>query len=394
MNIAFLSFFYTPDISPGAFRSEALVKSLSASEKNCTIHVITTFPNRYKVSEELTEDGLDLEGVVIHRIKVPPHNGKTLPQFLSFFTYSIKSFFILVKIKPDFFFCTTGRHMTSLLTFFYSFVFRKPYYIDFRDIFSEAIFDMFVSKNILVAGLLKRVLFFLERVVLSNAEGVNVVSEDFYSYYQEAGMDTSSWTFIPNGIDAQFMDIKPLKTAQRKVPLVLYAGNLGKMQGIENILPKVISNSNGFIFNVIGDGAGKKDLLTNLIHQEDVFRFYDPVPRESLLDYYLESDILFLHLNPLPALKRSLPSKIFEYAVIGKPIVAGLPGYSKRFVEENIPHAYLFNPGDTQGCIDALERAKGSVVNQKHIEEFKQKSSRRKLSDSLSEIILECVDTC
>ena len=46
--------------------------------------------------------------------------------------------------------------------------------------------------------------------------------------------------------------------------------------------------------------------------------------------------ILFIHLNAYPAFEKVLPSKIFEYAATGKPILAGVSGYSADFIRNNL----------------------------------------------------------
>ena len=61
-----------------------------------------------------------------------------------------------------------------------------------------------------------------------------------------------------------------------------------------------------------------------------------PVPRYRLLDEYAQADVLLLHLNNKKAFEKVIPSKIFEYAVTGKPIVAGVAGYPATFIGEHI----------------------------------------------------------
>ena len=54
------------------------------------------------------------------------------------------------------------------------------------------------------------------------------------------------------------------------------------------------------------------------------------------------TDVLFLHLNDYSAFRKVIPSKIFEYAATGKPIVAGVSGYAAEFLRhENPMHKYL-----------------------------------------------------
>jgi glycosyltransferase involved in cell wall biosynthesis len=73
------------------------------------------------------------------------------------------------------------------------------------------------------------------------------------------------------------------------------------------------------------------------------------------MEYYREADVLFLHLNDYKAFKRVLPSKIFEYAATGKPILAGVGGYSAAFLVENVANAAVFPPCDAAAGIIALE---------------------------------------
>ena len=47
--ILFLSYYYTPDLGPGAFRNTALVESiLKEMDADTILDVITTMPNRYQ----------------------------------------------------------------------------------------------------------------------------------------------------------------------------------------------------------------------------------------------------------------------------------------------------------------------------------------------------------
>ncbi len=41
-----------------------------------------------------------------------------------------------------------------------------------------------------------------------------------------------------------------------------------------------------------------------------------------------------------------MPSKIFEYAATGKPILAGVKGYPAEFLKNNVKGVEIFNPND------------------------------------------------
>ena len=75
-----------------------------------------------------------------------------------------------------------------------------------------------------------------------------------------------------------------------------------------------------------------------------------------LLEHYRKADILFLHLNNFRAFEKVLPSKIFEYAATGKPILAGVSGYASKFLREQIVGVQVFNPCDIVGMTAGLNK--------------------------------------
>ncbi len=164
----------------------------------------------------------------------------------------------------------------------------------------------------------------------------------------------------------------------------MYAGNIGDGQGLEKIVPNLAKVTNEkYEFHIYGDGS-KKEILKNKCINITNVKFFDPVARNDLLAKYSDCDILFLHLNDLEAFKRVIPSKIFEYSSTGKPILAGVGGYPKRFIKENIANSYIFAPCDQQDALKKLRNIDLRIVNR---EEFKNKFNREaiiaKLANSL-----------
>ena len=131
-----------------------------------------------------------------------------------------------------------------------------------------------------------------------------------------------------------------------------------------------------------------KNKFLESIQSVNNVNYISPINREDLILYYLKSDILFIKLNDYTAFKKVLPSTIFEYAALGKPLLAGVTGFSKNFINEHIENASTFIPCDHQGALEALKR-----LDLKHTErkEFKSNFDRLKIMNNMAEEIIEII---
>ncbi len=53
-----------------------------------------------------------------------------------------------------------------------------------------------------------------------------------------------------------------------------------------------------------------------------------------------------------------LPSKVFEYGCLGKPIIAGVDGYASKFLKEEMIGCFIFKPCD----ISSLKNVFSKIV--------------------------------
>jgi len=393
VKIVFLTFNYFPDIGACAFRAVSLVEAFSKKmSPEDELHVITTHPHRYK-SYSVKAKYRDKCGKInIYRIKIPSFQSGILSQIIKFIIFSFKALFLCYRLKPDFIIGTTSRLMTGILSFIFSVILKCDYFLDLRDIFSETISDLVSSRNLLLARLLKKIFLFIETRIFQNACGVSVVSEAFLNYFKIHKLDVSDWSFYPNGIDSEFLnfDFSPSFNHSNK-KIVVYAGNIGSGQSLEKIVPDLaIKLKKQYIFKIIGDGV-KKKLLAKQIETLGIKNIHliPPVSRKELLKFYEIADILFLHLNDIPAFERVLPSKIFEYISLGKPIVGGIRGYSANFIAGNISHFRIFKPGDITDCLKSFKSLENVVIDSSEVKLFKNNFSREKIMSNLADHIIK-----
>ena len=126
---------------------------------------------------------------------------------------------------------------------------------------------------------------------------------------------------------------------------------------MEKIIPGLAKINKKFQFIIIGSGGTSETLKhENSILKNKNVRFLNPVDRKKLINFYQKSDILFLHLNNLETFKYNLPSKIYEYSVLGKPVLAGIEGYAKKYCKQNFDNFFFFKPGNIKDCNKKIDQ--------------------------------------
>jgi len=352
--LLFITFYFPPDLDAGSFRARALVDELEAQAGDeWDIDVVTTMPNRYHTYDAKGEAFEQRGSVTIRRIPLPDHKSGIHDQSRAFLAYAKQVLRLIKGTEYDGVFATTSRQAGGVLGAWIANRRGVPFYLDVRDIFVDTLEDLLRGSPLKVVLPAVRA---AERYMLASASGVNVVSAGFLSYF-EARRYKRRFTVYPNGIDDEFLELgTPEPTWGLGQKTVLYAGNIGAGQGLHRIVPGFAKRLGPeWRVQVVGDGGKRRELEDELQkHGVDNVQILDPVPRSQLVQMYQQADVLFLHLNDYKAFRRVLPSKIFEYAASGKPILAGVAGHAESFLEENVDNAALFSPCDVEAGAEAL----------------------------------------
>lgn len=388
MRILLLTFYYGPDLSAGSFRAQALVQALRRqSGRPVHIDVVTTMPNRYhnyiQDAQKLEEQG----EVTIHRVPLPPHKNGMADQSRAFVAYGLEALKLTRGRQWDVVVATSSRLMTAVLGAYVARRGQTPLYLDIRDLFTDTMGDLLKGR------LLRHVLpvfGWLEEWALRQAARINLVSAGFLPHIRSL-VPSSEVSLFPNGIDEAFLD-SDFSSTHRKgesLPLILYAGNMGDGQGLHRVIPGAARRLEGEArFLMIGTG-GKRTELERALEQAGTKNvdLVEPIDRCELLGYYREADVLFLHLNDYPAFRRVLPSKIFEYAATGKPVVAGVKGEAAEFLEREVAGSFIFPPCDADAMVKQVQEAVRH--GPKDRAEFRARFARSAIMDSMARDVLD-----
>ncbi|CAL2082837.1 glycosyltransferase family 4 protein [Tenacibaculum sp. 190524A05c] len=387
MKILFLTFYFEPDLSAGSFRNTSLLKELlNHLNSDDTVDVITTQPNRYD-SFKAEAKGIEeiKAGVVVNRITIPEHGSGIVGQIKSYKEFYFKALSLTKDKSYDLVYASSSRLFTAYLGAKIATKKKAKLYLDIRDIFRETITDLYKNKIINMG--LNFVLKPIENYTFGRAGHINLVSKGFKSYFEN--YKKAEYSFFTNGIDELFLSLPNKKREEKKseVKTIIYGGNIGEGQGLDLIIPNVAKRLLGtHKFQIIGDGGAREKLEKKLkVNNIENVELIPPVSRNELINYYQKADYLFLHLNKHKAFERVLPSKLFEYGTFNKPIIAGVDGYAKEFLKENMSNLILFEPTNADQLYNSL---KNFVYKNEERIEFKKSYSRLEINRRMSESII------
>jgi glycosyltransferase involved in cell wall biosynthesis len=391
MKLLILSNYFPPDFSAGSFRMQALVYALELhSAEGLEVDLITTQPNRYASMKVDAPEHEDRGWLRIHRIALPTHRNGMADQARSYLTYARAVRRLTRGRRWDLVFATSSRLMTAGLGAHVARRVGAPLYLDIRDLFTLNMRELLAHSP---ARVLLPLFRLIEKRAFRLAARLNVVSEGFVAHIRSVAPEADIRCFT-NGIDDIFLSEDFARAAPwDDLPLILYAGNMGDGQGLHRIVPQVAKELEGRArLRLIGDG-GKRRALEDAIIAARVsnVEILPPVARDQLLRHYRDADILFLHLNELEAFHKVLPSKIFEYAATGLPMLAGVSGHAAEFLGHHLPDVEVFRPLDAPAMVAAANRLIASP-NSPDRNLFCKSFARRSIMQRMATDVLELLD--
>lgn len=389
IRILILSLHFVPDISAGAFRVKALLDELQTTyAADVFVDLITTTPNRYEESSKVVEDSIKASNINVNRISVPHTVNGILGNIIVWLIYAFYAYRITRNQNYKIVFATSSKLMTAYLGYRISKRNKSKLFLDIRDLFPDTIASLKITRF----SVIHKIISYTEKITFRHASVVNIVSDGFRNYVSKfvSGDKIRCYT---NGVDEVFLnyDFKQRKQPNGSKRTLLYIGNIGEGQGLEEILPHLLPMLPEHInVRVIGSGNNVQMLKNRVSEFQHKISIEGPMPREKICQEYAKADFLFLHLRNVSAFEKVLPSKIFEYGSTGKPILAGVNGYSAKFIKNNLQGVEVFEPHNSEDAIIKLSSLDSgpSFYNRTN---FKIKFSRKKIIKGICTELLRLI---
>lgn len=235
---------------------------------------------------------------------------------------------------------------------------RVPWVMDVRDLWPEVAVAVGELSNpgMLVAA--ER----LERWLYRSAAAITTVTDSFRDSIAAVTADPEKIHVLPNGTTLLYVEAADLEPDRATLALPAdkfiwtYAGNVGVAQGLETAIDAAGMLDDGFQFLILGDGPRRAALEAHakkLPQGSVVFR--DQAPQREAVRYLRASDALLVPLAADPVLDKFIPSKLYDFCAVGRPVIV-LSSGEARELAARAGAAMSCHPGDADGLAHAIRQ--------------------------------------
>jgi len=339
--------------------------ALEWQKKGYDVDVLTNFPT-YPAGKIF--DGYEnrwyqkdnYEGVTVYRVKsVTGYKGSLFKKLLKYFSFMFFGTFVALRIgkRYDYIFGFDIAALTSMVpAILIKKVYKKKVTLWIQDVWPDSVYAYGFKKTRLLS-------FFLNgfvKFIYKNSSNFAVSGQGFIEKVKTYSIDKKI-EYLPNWADDFNKDLEPFMFSKEEKIHFTFAGNVGKVQNLDNIIQafsllseELLSKSQ---FNIIGDGSHLEHLkivvekynLSNIV-------FWGRKPRDEMYKYFQASDFLLVSLIDKPIFSLTVPAKVQTYIAANKPILAIVNGDAADIIRKN-NLGYTARPSDINDISDVLIKA-------------------------------------
>ena len=353
--------FVSPD-EPGHTRHYELAQYL---RKNGHELIIVGSDVNYQTGERIIQHrGIsveqNLDGVrVVWATIYPALHKSYFWRIISFISFMFSSIIASMRVKDvDLVMGTTPPIFQAASIWLISFLRRKPFLLEVRDLWPEFGVSMGVLKNPIIIQLAR----WLEMFLYVQADHILVNSPAYVGYMKSKGIKPEKISFIPYGTDVEMFnpDVKGTAFRQRYGVqdnfVVLYAGALGQANDIYTLLRAAdrLKTQTKIRILLLGDGKERKDLEAEAtrLGLENVI-FAGVVPKKEMPEAVAGADACLAILQDIPMFRTTYPNKVFDYMAAGKATILVIDGVIRELVEKSGGGVYV-PPGDDTSLAETI----------------------------------------
>ncbi|MFK8164592.1 MAG: glycosyltransferase family 4 protein [Lewinella sp.] len=363
MNLLFLTDNFPPEVNAPATRTYEHCRAWM--KQGVKVTVITCVPNfpkgkvfvgyRNKLWQQEEMDGITVIRVWSY---IAPNAGFA-KRIFDYISYAMMALIASLFVKTDLIVATSPQFFTAVAGYLASVLKRKPWVMEVRDLWPESIRAVGAAKG--KENWLDR-MEKLELFLYRKAAKVVVVTHAFKENICRRGIDPDKIDVVTNGVLKENFKARARDAALvEKLGLtgkfvVGYLGTHGMAHNLDFILDCAPAASPNVHFLFIGGGARKKHLEERVQREGFVnVTMLPSVAKTEIARYISITDIALVPLRRSDTFKTVIPSKIFENAAMGKPILLGVEGESEAIIKK-YGAGLCFIPEDQDDFLRQLNR--------------------------------------
>ena len=349
-----------------AFKSVPFARALV--ERGHEVRILTGFPNYpggrlypgYRLRPWQRET---LDGIQVYRAPLyPSHDGSTMRRAANYASFGIGSaVMLLLGWKPDVV-CVYNLVTLGSVARLGRWLRGVPFVLDVQDLWPESIFQSGMGAS-WMHWPIRSICDFAYR----GADRIVAQSDGFRAELVRRGVEPRRIEVIHNWIDeggllgpaaaADLDEHEDLKLRGRFN--IVYAGNLGAAQGLENAIQaaSITSRLNPRIQWVfVGNGVRKgalKAMASDIAPRSTLF--LPARPQSAMSALTCRAEVLLVHLKDSALFSITIPSKVQSCLAMGRPILAVVSGDAAQMVELSRA-GVVCAPGQPDRLADAAHR--------------------------------------
>lgn len=391
-NILVISQYYYPE----PFRVNDICEELV--KKGYNVDVVTGIPNypEGKIYNEYRKHKNRIEtinGVNIHRCYTIPRKKGIIYRFLNYYSFMLSSTRYVKKIEDKYdtvFVYQLSPVLMAKAAIKYKNKYNKKLVLYCLDIWPESL----TVGNIKNTSLIYKHYYKVSKKIYSSADLILVSSQSFIEYLNEKfNINKKNIIYIPQYSENIYKSVSCKKIKDDFIDL-MFAGNIGKAQGIETIIKaaKELKNEKNIRFHILGDGSELENIKKTALEEYKLknIKFYGRKPLKEMPKYYSKADAMLVTMKKDKFLSMTLPGKVQGYMASGKIIIGSASGETKQTIDE-AKCGYCCESEDYQALAELIrkfatckEKEKMSNNSKKY---YEKNFDKNKIIDSMINLI-------
>lgn len=298
--------------------------------------------------------------VTIHRMHLYGEGRNFIARAFRYFIFSIECFWKAITVPANFIFTGSGPPTQGVIVGLAKIVSGKKFIYNLQDIFPDSLVTAGICSE---KSPLMKVGRWMERFTYRHADVIITISDDMKDNVLRKGVPPEKVAVVRNWVDTD--KVKPVTREEnrlfdelnlpREQFYVVYAGNLGKVQGVEVIIEaaRLLKDHLDIQFVIFGNGC-EEESIKKLGADLSNLSFFDLQSIERVSEVYSMGDVAIIPCKPGTG-GSGMPSKTWTIMATGTPIIASfdLGGEMEQMMRE-ADCGFCTEAGNAEKLSDAI----------------------------------------